>query len=103
MPGLAYAQWNNQQAVLGEMRTGWGHGPTAPIPGVRSDRQRTFTAFSRFATLNVQRKFGATEFYISLEFAGKDTNNGDTFTVYYTGKTQAKEDFKWEVGTIADG
>jgi hypothetical protein len=87
--GSSLRSMEQSTRVLGEMRTGWGHGPTAPIPGVRSDRPRTFTAFSRFEPLNVQRKFGATEFYISLEFAGKDTNNRDTFMVYYTGKTQA--------------
>ena len=92
MPGLAYAEWNNQQAVLGEMRREWGHGPTAPpIPGARMDRQRTFNAFTTFQAVNVQRKFGATEFYILLEFAGKDANNRDTFTVFYTGKTQADQ------------
>jgi hypothetical protein len=103
MPGLAYGRWNDQQAVLQEMARVWSDGSQAPIAGARSDGLRTFTAFITFQPLNVQRKFGATEFFISLKYLPKDANGRDTFTVFYTGKSQANEDFSWEVGTITDG
>jgi hypothetical protein len=71
MPGLAYGRWNDQQAVLQEMARVWSDGSQAPIAGARSDGLRTFTAFITFQPLNVQRKFGATEFFISLKYLTK--------------------------------
>ena len=100
---VAHIHWNNQPLVLAEMRNVWANGPTAPIPGARGDRQRVFNAFATFNPPNVQRRFNASEFSVLLEFAGHDAQGRDTFTMYYTGKTAANDDFKWQAGTITDG
>jgi hypothetical protein len=100
---VAHIYWNDQQRVLQEMRSVWDNCPTAPIAGARGVGQRTFNAFTTFNPPNVQRRFNASQFSVLLEFAGKDAQNRDTFTVYYTGKTAADDDFKMEAGTITDG
>jgi hypothetical protein len=102
---LAHIHWNNQQMVLQEIRSVWGHGPSAQIQGARGDRQRTFNAFTTFNPPpgGPQRRYNASQFSVLLEYAGKDAQNRDTFNVIYTGKSAANDDFRMDVGTITDG
>ena len=100
---LAFGNWNNQQAVLTEIRRLYKYRPDPVIVGARSDRgDRAFTNFN-FQGKDVQRAFGATEFNVRLEWLQRDAQGHDQFNVIYYGKSAAGDNFPdWNVGTITD-